>query len=288
MLQLNRTNLESICQAALAEDMGSGDATTLAVVPEALETTALLRTREDCVCAGLPVARMVFALLDPDVCVEELVRDGDRCTAGQTLARVTGKARALLTGERTALNFMQRLCGIATMTRRYVDAVGRHPVKILDTRKTTPGLRFLEKYAVTAGGGGNHRFGLYDRIMLKDNHRELASLDGPGGIRRAVKACRERSPRLEIEVEADTLDDVREAVEAGADIILLDNMADEEIAAAVRIIGGRAVTEASGGITLERIPAIAATGVDTISIGALTHSVRGIDLGLDLNLPAGA
>lgn len=288
MLQLNRTNLESICQAALAEDIGSGDATTLAVVPETLETTALLRTRENGVCAGLPVARMVFTLLDPDVYVEELLRDGDRCTAGQTLARITGKARALLTGERTALNFMQRLCGIATMTRRYVDAVGRHPVKILDTRKTTPGLRFLEKYAVTAGGGSNHRFGLYDRIMLKDNHRELASLDGPGGIHRAVKACRDRYPRLEIEVEADTLDNVREAVEAGADIILLDNMTDDEITAAVRIIGGRAVTEASGGITLERIPAIAATGVDTISVGALTHSVRSLDLGLDLNLPAGA
>ena len=288
MLQLHRTNLEAICQTALAEDLGSGDATTLAVVPEALETTALLRTREDCVCAGLPVASMVFTLLDPDVCVEELVRDGDRCTTGQTLARVTGKARALLTGERTALNFMQRLCGIATMTRRYVDAVGRHQVKILDTRKTTPGLRFLEKYAVTVGGGSNHRFGLYDRIMLKDNHRELASLDGPGGIHRAVKACRDRSPRLEIEVEADTLDNVREAVDAGADIILLDNMTDDEITTAVRIIGGRAVSEASGGITLERIPAIAATGVDTISVGALTHSVRSIDLGLDLNFPTGA
>ncbi|MFA5206016.1 MAG: carboxylating nicotinate-nucleotide diphosphorylase [Lentisphaeria bacterium] len=284
MHQLNRALIEPICQAALAEDMGSGDATTLAVVPEPLECTALLRTREDCICAGLPVARLLFSLLDPDVCFEALVEEGGRCAAGQPLARVTGKARALLTGERTALNFLQRLCGIATMTRRYVDAIGRHPTKILDTRKTTPGLRLLEKYAVAAGGGTNHRFGLYDRVMIKDNHRALASLAGPGGIRRSVKACREQFPKLEIEVEADTLDDVREAVEAGANIILLDNMTDDELAAAVRIIGGRAYTEASGGITLERLAAVAATGVDSISVGALTHSVRSIDIGLDMAL----
>lgn len=281
-MTLIRTQFDSLVRAALAEDIGSGDATTQAVVPEALETAAALITREACVCAGLPVAAAVFQELDPQVCVEPQVQEGQSCAAGQTLARLTGNARAILTGERTALNFLQRLCGIATQTRRYVDAVGTYPTKILDTRKTTPGLRLLEKYAVKMGGGENHRMGLYDRIMIKDNHRELARLGGPGGIQRAVKACRRLAPTLDVEVEADTMDDVEAALAAGADIILLDNMGTDEIRAAVRLIQGRAVTEASGGITLERIPAIAAAGVDVISVGALTHSVRAIDIGLDI------
>ncbi|MEI8080030.1 MAG: carboxylating nicotinate-nucleotide diphosphorylase, partial [bacterium] len=191
----------------------------------------------------------------------------------------------LLTGERTALNFIQRLSGIATMSRKYVDAVGVYSTRILDTRKTTPGLRLLEKYAVKTGGATNHRIGLYDRIMIKDNHRELATLEGPGGITRAVKASRKQYPNLEIEVEADTLDDVKEAVEAGVEYILLDNMPDQEMREAVKLIRGRSMTEASGGITLERIPAIAALGVDFISVGALTHSVRSVDIGLDIEIP---
>lgn len=284
MSGLNPVWLAACVRAALAEDVGAGDATTLAVIPERLETTALLQTREACVVAGLPVAEAVFRELDPACCFEPLLREGQDCAAGQTLARVTGKARALLTGERTALNFLQRLCGIASMTRRYVTAAAGTRARILDTRKTTPGLRFLEKYAVTCGGGQNHRFGLYDRVMIKDNHRELASLAGPGGIRRAVAAARAAYPSLEVEVEADTMDDVAEAAEAGADIILLDNMTDAEMTDAVRHIGGRALVEASGRMTLERIPSAAATGVDFISIGALTHSVRSVDIGMDMRL----
>jgi nicotinate-nucleotide pyrophosphorylase (carboxylating) len=256
------------------------------VVPAELEATAVMQTREGCTVAGLPVAEAVFQELDPDACFEAHVPEGGRAAAGQVLARITGKARALLTGERVALNFLQRLCGIATMARAYVDAVGPHPARILDTRKTTPGLRFLEKYAVVAGGGQNHRFGLYDRVMIKDNHRELAKLEGPGGIQRAVLAARALYPKLEVEVEADTMQDVTDALAAGAEHILLDNMTDEEMAEAVRLIAGRAKAEASGGITLARVPAAAATGVDFISIGALTHSVRAIDIGLEI-LPPG-
>lgn len=286
-MSLSRSRIESVVRTALAEDVGSGDATTLAVIPEPLETVAHLRTRESCVCAGLPVAEVVFRELEEGVCFDPLVAEGQFCPAGTTLARVTGQARTLLTAERTALNFLQRLCGIATMTRRYVDAVGSHKARILDTRKTTPGLRFLEKYAVMTGGGQNHRMGLFDRIMIKDNHRELARLAGPGGIQRAVKASRRLYPTLEVEVEADSLEDVGDALEAGADIILLDNMTDSEIAEAVKTIAGRALTEASGGITFDRVSAIAAAGVDFISIGALTHSVRSIDIGMDI-LPPGA
>ncbi len=286
MTGLHSIRLQNCIRAALAEDVGAGDATTLAVVPETLEVTALIQTREACVAAGLPVAEAVFRELDPLAVFEPLAAEGQACPANQVLARVTGRARALLTGERAALNFLQRLCGIATMARRYQDACAPHKARILDTRKTTPGLRFLEKYAVAAGGAQNHRFGLYDRIMIKDNHRELASLDGPGGIRRAVVACRRDFPKLEIEVEADTLDDVAEALEAGADYILLDNMTDAQMAEAVRLTAGRAKLEASGGITLARVPAAAATGVDFISIGALTHSVRAIDIGMEIQRPA--
>lgn len=283
IFKLEKAAIEKICRDALAEDIGPGDATTLAVVPENLLAEAAINTREACVCAGLDVAATVFALLDPACRLVKQVADGDACPKGTELARVKGPARAILTGERTALNFLQRLSGIATMARKYVDAVGDSPARILDTRKTTPGLRMLEKFAVAAGGATNHRIGLYDRAMIKDNHRELASLEGPGGIARAIKACREKFPDLEVEVEADTLEEVAEAAAAGADYILLDNMSDTMMAEAVRIVGKRARLEASGGITLERIPAIARTGVDFISVGALTHSVRAIDIGLDMD-----
>lgn len=280
---LNPTMLRNLCRVALAEDVGSGDATTLAVVPAGLQVTAKMATRQDCVVAGLPLARTLFHELDPGVCFEPCVEEGARCVRGQVLAWISGSARSILTGERTALNFVQRYSGIATQTRRYVDALGDSPTRILDTRKTTPGLRALEKYAVLMGGGQNHRFGLYDRIMIKDNHRELAKLSGPDSIQRAVAACRERYPDLEVEVEADTLDEVRAALEAKAEYILLDNMTNEQMAEAVAINQGRSKLEASGNITLERLPGLARLGLDFISVGALTHSVPAVDIGLDMD-----
>lgn len=284
MIELERQYLENTCRRALEEDIGSGDATTLAVVPSDCIIMARLNARQQCVCAGLPVAETVFTILDPDCRFERRVDDGGLCPPGSELAVVCGQARAILTAERTALNFLQRLSGIATMARKYVQAVGQCKTRILDTRKTTPGLRLMEKYAVAIGGATNHRIGLYDRVMIKDNHREIAGLEGKGGIERAVKASRSRFPDLEVEVEADTLQEVREAVEAGADHILLDNMSDEEMSQAVALVNGRAKLEASGGITLDRIPAISRTGVDFISVGALTHSVSAIDIGLDIDL----
>jgi nicotinate-nucleotide pyrophosphorylase (carboxylating) len=283
---LNQTAVRNLVRLALAEDQGSGDATTLAVVPAELEIEAVIRTRETCVCAGLQVAAAVFSELDPKTRVECSVPDGQNCRAGTVLGRVTGRARAILTGERVALNFLQRMSGIATLTRRFVDAVTDWPAEILDTRKTTPGLRLLEKYAVRKGGGTNHRFGLHDRIMIKDNHRALASLEGPGGITRAVNACRKAYPNLQVEVEADTLDEVREAVAAGADYVLLDNMNEEEMREAVELSRGKCLLEASGGITLDTVATVAATGVDFISVGALTHSAPAVDIGLDIVLPA--
>ena len=282
---LNQTAVRNLVRVALAEDQGSGDATTLAVIPAELEIEALIRTRQACVCAGLPVAAAVFSELDPNVQFEPCVEEGAKCRAGTVLARVTGRARAILTGERVALNFLQRLTGIATLTRRFVDAVAGAPAEILDTRKTTPGLRLIEKYAVRMGGGTNHRFGLHDRIMVKDNHRVLASLEGPGGITRAVNACRKAYPSLQVEVEADSLDDVGEAVDAGADYVLLDNMSEEEMREAVDLTRGKCLLEASGGISLETVAAVAATGVDFISVGALTHSAPAVDIGLDILLP---
>ena len=279
---LNRSLLLNLVRAALTEDIGSGDATTLAVVPAGQRIRATMATRQPCVCAGMALAQMVFEELDPGLAFEPMVDDGERCSAGDALAAVSGSARAILTGERTALNFVQRLSGIATLTRRYVDALGDSRTRILDTRKTTPGLRCLEKYAVRMGGGQNHRFGLYDRIMIKDNHRELAKFSGPDSIARAVAACRQAYPTLELEVEADTLDDACAAAAAGADSILLDNMSDEELAEAVRLVAGRSLLEASGGITLERIPRLAHLGLDFISIGALTHSAPAVDIGLDM------
>jgi len=285
MRKLNPETIRGLARNALAEDIGSGDATTLAVVPETMEISAFLVTREECVCAGLDVARTVFHELSPECRFEPRVADGELCPPRTTLAEISGPAQAILTGERTALNFTQRMSGIATCTRRYVDALGNTArTRILDTRKTTPGLRILEKYAVTAGGGTNHRFGLYDRIMIKDNHRQIVALQGPGSIVRAVRACRQAYPNLEVEVEADTLQEVEQALEARADYILLDNMDDDEIVEAVELTEGRIPLEASGNISLQRIPRLAEIGVDFISVGALIHSVEAIDLALDMEL----
>ncbi|MBO5688644.1 MAG: carboxylating nicotinate-nucleotide diphosphorylase, partial [Lentisphaeria bacterium] len=217
---------------------------------------------------------------------EALKQDGDLCVRGDKLAVISGPARAILTAERTALNFIQRLCGVATTAGRYAAALEGYKTVILDTRKTTPGYRNLEKYAVAVGGATNHRIGLYDRAMIKDNHRELAAMEGPGGIARSVERVRKCFPGIEIEVEADSLEEVREAAEAGADYILLDNMSDETMQEAIAINGGRAKLEASGGITWERLERIGKLGVDFVSAGALTHSVKAADISLDI-LPEG-
>jgi nicotinate-nucleotide pyrophosphorylase (carboxylating) len=285
-LRSNRQALVNLVRQALAEDVGSGDATTLAVVPKDQTLTAAFRTRQDCVVSGLPVVAAVFHELDPDVVVNILVDDGDSCKAGSIVATVSGSAQAILTGERTALNYLQRMSGIATLTESHVRALNNDRMKLLDTRKTTPGLRLLEKYAVACGGGSNHRTGLFDQIMIKDNHLFVASLNGPGGIGRAVASCRQRYPDLLVEVEADNLDQVKEALEAQADIILLDNMSNEEMTDAVRLraeLCAHTILEASGGITLERLPELGAIGIDHVSVGALTHSATAVDIGLDID-----
>ena len=280
---IDRKRVESLIDMALEEDLGgSCDTTTVSVIAPGLQAKGALVCKEDCICAGLEVAEMVFRKLSPDIQWKPLVNDGDFCPDRTSLAEIEGPARALLTGERTALNFLQRLCGIATVSKRYADAVAGTGTIILDTRKTTPGWRNIEKYAVAVGGSSNHRIGLFDRIMIKDNHRELAGMEGSGGIARSIKKAREKFPSLEIEVEADTLDEVREALEAGAYYILLDNMTNEQMAEAVRMNSGKARLEASGGITLERIPSIAALGVDFISSGALTHSVKSTDISMEI------
>ncbi len=260
-------------RAFLAEDVGDGDVTTEAIVPADARLEASLLLKEQGVVCGLAPAEEVFRALDPDVEFEQLVRDGT--AASGEVARVSGNARALLTGERTALNLLGRLSGIATLTRRYVDAVAGTGATILDTRKTTPGLRELEKLAVLAGGGTNHRFGLYDAILIKDNHLRLG-----GGIAQSVESARRTG--LPVEVECESLDDVRDALAAGADSILLDNMSPAGLREAVLLIDGRAKTEASGGVTLDNVRSIAETGVDFISVGALTHGARSLDVSMEV------
>ena len=236
------------------------------------------------VLAGLPVAERVFKLVEPRLEFKAIREDGDHCEYGDVLAEIHGPARGLLIAERTALNFLQRLSGVATTSAKYAAALEGTKTLVLDTRKTTPGYRNLEKYAVAVGGATNHRIGLYDRVMIKDNHREMAAMEGPGGIVRSVERARQAHPELEVEVEADTLDEVREALEAGADHIMLDNMSDEMMAEAVKLVNGRAKLEASGGITLERLPRIGKIGVDFVSAGALTHSVKAADISLDIQV----
>lgn len=281
------SQIDALIALALKEDLGeAGDVTTDSVIPEELATDAVFLAKEDLICAGLPVAERLFHTLDPSLRWEALVKEGEFCPKGTLMAKIHGSARMLLTGERTALNFLQRLCGVATASKKYQDAAG-NSCRILDTRKTTPGWRNLEKYAVAVGGAFNHRIGLYDRVMIKDNHRELAGLEGKGGIARSVERARRKYPELEIEVEVDSLDELAEAVSSGAEYILLDNMSDEMMTEAVKFVGGRARLEASGGITLERIPSAAKTGVDFISVGALTHSVKSCDISMDIQLPGG-
>jgi nicotinate-nucleotide pyrophosphorylase (carboxylating) len=268
--------LERIVHAALAEDIGAGDVTTEATVSADAVGTAELLVKESGVVCGLRAAEITFLALDPDIRFESLVQDGDRVEPPAVVARVTGSERAILTGERVALNLLGRLSGIATLTRSYVDAVEGTVAAVLDTRKTTPGLRALEKHAVAAGGGRNHRFGLDDAVLIKDNHLRAA-----GSIAAAVELVRAASD-LSIEVECETLAQVGEALAVGVDAILLDNMTTAQLRDAVAVTSGRARLEASGGVTLDTIRAVAETGVDEISVGALTHSARSLDVSLEL------
>jgi len=278
---LSATEIRQAVRAALAEDIGSGDATTLATVPEHLTARALMRTREPLVVAGIQFAESAFKQLSPKIKIQRKVRDGQRIAAGKALLEISGSARAILRAERVALNFVQRLSGVATATAQFVGAIKGIRAQILDTRKTTPGWRRFEKYAVTCGGGRNHRIGLFDMILIKDNHLVALRKEKPDAIAAAVARARKKFPKLKIEVEADTLRQVEQAVNAGADFILFDNMDLKSLRRAVTIVNGRAKTEASGGVNLKTVRAIAATGVDFISVGALTHSARAVDIGLD-------
>jgi nicotinate-nucleotide pyrophosphorylase (carboxylating) len=269
-----------IVRRALAEDLGWGDVTTEATVGAEVRGHGTVVVKAPCVLAGLDVAAEVFRQLDPAVHITLRNRDGDRTEPGAVAAEVRGAAALMLTAERTALNFLQRLSGIATLTRRYVDAAGGR-ITVLDTRKTTPTLRALEKYAVRAGGGCNHRSGLDDGILIKDNHVRLA-----GGVAEAVKRMKAARQEMLVEVEAQSLADVEAAIETGADVILLDNLPLEQIHQAVGRIAGRAKIEISGGVSLDRMPELALTGADYVSIGALTHSAPAVDLSFEIDLDA--
>ncbi len=273
--------LRRLVQTSLAEDVGSGDVTTLATVPEDVLATAKMVARESLMVCGLHLAGLVFQEISPKLLIEKKSSDGTRVAKGESLLEIKGSARAILTAERVALNFAQRLSGIATLTAQFVEAVKGTRTKILDTRKTTPGLRLLEKYAVACGGGQNHRIGLFDMVLIKDNHLVALRNEKPNAIEAAVRRAREKFPQLKVEVEADTLEQVQQAFGAGADIILLDNMTLDELRAAVKMVNGRAKLEASGGVNLQTVRGIAETGVDFISVGALTHSARAVDIALD-------
>ena len=274
-----RLLVEPVVRAALLEDLGrAGDITSEAVVPAEATLEAVIAARQPGVLAGLDAALLAFELLDPMLRIERLRADGDRISPGETVAQISGRARGMLGAERTALNLLSRMSGVATATRALADAIAGYKAKIVCTRKTTPGLRALEKEAVRLGGGANHRFGLDDAMLIKDNHVALA-----GGVRQALERARRHAGHLvKIELEVDTLDQLAEALEVGVDAVLLDNMTPETLRRAVAMVDGRAVTEATGRITFETAPAIAATGVDLISSGWITHSAQILDLGLDI------
>ncbi len=280
MLELASDVIRDVVERALREDVGSGDLTTLAAVP----AEARVVFREPGVLCGLPVLRAVFAAVDAALVVMELRPEGARIERGEAVATVAGPARGLLTGERVALNLVQRMSGVATLAARYVEAVRGTRARILDTRKTTPGLRALEKYAVRVGGATNHRFGLYDGVMLKDNHLAILAAQGFGLAEAVARARAAVGPMVRVEVEVESVEQAAVAASAGADMIMLDNMPPEQLRAAVAVIAGRALSEASGGITLETIRAVAESGVDYISVGALTHSARALDIGLDIDV----
>lgn len=282
LVRLDRGAL-ALIDLALAEDVGSGDVTTIATVPADRVATARVLVKQAGVLSGLAVARAVFERVDPRITLSARMEDGSAVRPGDVVATLDGPARGILSGERVALNFLQRLSGVATVTAEYVAAVAGTRARVIDTRKTTPGMRTLQKAAIRHGGGHNHRLGLADGVLIKDNH--LAAVGGPDRIARAIAAAREHAPHtLKIEVEVTSLDELEQALLAGADVVLLDNMDIPTMAAAVRRAGGRALLEASGGITLDTVRAVAETGVDLISAGALTHSAPALDISLELDV----
>ncbi|NTU42053.1 MAG: carboxylating nicotinate-nucleotide diphosphorylase [Nitrospirales bacterium] len=273
---MNHLVRETISRS-LEEDIGHGDITSILTIPEGKRWKARLLAKEDLVVAGLPFVQEVFRQVDPDVAVTLFVSEGSSVAKGIVMAEISGEARSLLAGERVGLNILQRISGIATLTRAYVGRVEGLKARIADTRKTTPGLRSMEKYGVRMGGGVNHRFGLYDGVLIKDNHIRVA-----GGVKAAVAMACQAHHLLKIEVEVKTFDELRDALEAGADVIMLDNMSIEQMKEAVGIVGGRALVEASGNVNIANVRAIAETGVDLISIGGLTHSARAMDISMKI------
>ncbi|TPG84303.1 carboxylating nicotinate-nucleotide diphosphorylase [Brevibacillus laterosporus] len=275
----NKRELQRKIEEWLFEDVGHGDITTMTTISADEKGLGILYAKESGIIAGLDIAEQVFHTVDHELDFQIRVSEGSQVKKGDVIAEVAGSVQAILVGERLALNLLQRLSGIATRTQLFVNEIKHTKARVVDTRKTTPGLRLLEKYAVRVGGGHNHRFALYDAVMIKDNHSK-----GAGGIKEAVMKAREVIPHtMKIEVEAESLEQVHEALSAGADIIMLDNMSCEMMREAVQIIQGKAIIEASGGVTLETVSAIAETGVDVISVGGLTHSVTSLDISLDLN-----
>jgi len=270
--------IDKIIERALLEDIGTGDITTESIIPSNLKAKGIIKTFEKGVVAGLDIACLVFQKLDAEIVFQEKTKDGTKVIRGKELAEITGPARTILKGERVALNFLQRMSGIATITSKFCEEVKDFPVRIVDTRKTTPGLRILEKYAVRMGGGYNHRFGLYDAVLIKDNHIAIA-----GGIKSAVDSVRKQSSHtVKIEVEVESLSQLQEALKAQVDIIMLDNMDLETMKEAVKMVKGKTLIEASGEITLEKVRKIAQAGIDLISIGALTHSVKSLNISMEI------
>ncbi|TDJ01378.1 MAG: carboxylating nicotinate-nucleotide diphosphorylase [Candidatus Dadabacteria bacterium] len=275
-IEIDWGKVDLIIENTLEEDLGSGDVTTDAIFSVDDTCEALIIAKEEGIIAGIPIAERVFQKLAPEVTVAQKLKDGEHVNPGDEILVIKGSIHAVLSGERLSLNLLQRMSGIATATSKYVAAISGYRTRILDTRKTAPGLRVLDKYAVSIGGGCNHRFGLYDAVLIKDNHIDFA-----GNISNAVEIVRSKyQSKFKVEVETSTLDEVREALKAGADIIMLDNMTVEMMKEAVRIINGKSITEASGGITLDNVRQIADTGVDFISVGAITHSSPALDMGL--------
>lgn len=270
--------IDKIIEQALLEDIGTGDITTDSIIPYDLKTKGIIKTKEEGVIAGLNIVNLVFKKLDSNITFQEKIKDGTKVSRNKVLAEITGPARTILKGERVALNFLQRMSGIATSTSKFYQEVKDFPVRIVDTRKTTPGLRILEKYAVRMGGGYNHRFGLYDAVLIKDNHIAVA-----GGIKSAVNSVRKQiSHTVKIEVEVENLSQLQEALEMKVDIIMLDNMDLGTMKEAIKMAKGKTLIEASGRITLEKVRKIAQAGVDLISIGSLTHSVKSLDINMEI------
>lgn len=270
--------IDKIIEQALLEDIWTGDITSESIIPYDLKARSIIKTKEEGIIAGLGIANLVFKKLDSEIIFQEKIKDGTKVSRDKVLSEITGPAQTILKGERVALNFLQRMSGIATITSKFCQKVKDFPVRIVDTRKTTPGLRILEKYAVRMGGGYNHRFGLYDTVLIKDNHIAVA-----GGIRSAVNSVRKQiAHTVKIEVEVENLSQLQEALKMKTDIIMLDNMDLETMKKAVKMAKGEALIEASGGITLEKVRKIAQTGVDLISIGALTHSVKSLDISMEI------